>query len=78
MATTEPIAPDLRATLRWMDTGRSVDERVDLLLTEMRNRGVRRYLGPGPALPGTRTADRCRACRGSRPPTRHAHRLPTC
>ena len=35
MATTELIAPDLRSTLLWMDTGRSVDERVDLLLTEM-------------------------------------------
>ena len=36
MATTEPIAPDLlAATHLWMDTGRSVDERVDLLLTEM-------------------------------------------
>jgi len=128
VATTEPIAPDLRARPQWMDTGQSVDERVDVLLTEMTlagtylqpplgaenggtsnldagdasevsfrvhadriafhepgpeahcrargNRGVRRYLGPRPALPGTRTADRCRACRGSRPPTRHAHRLP--
>ena len=36
MATTEPIARDQRAaTLLWMDTGRSVDERVDLLLSEM-------------------------------------------
>ena len=36
MATAEPIAPDLlAATHLWMDTGRSVDERVDLLLTEM-------------------------------------------